>query len=115
MAPPSQFEVGSNSTIVPNPMSEAAAFFIRFDQPEVNDLELVDFWGAGAPYVDFHDFRVLGECIPLLEAVYNSRGDFMQGFLLGYSTREHFLKLLGSVMNDIKHNFIDTVFAERIL
>ena len=29
--------------------------------------------------------------------------------------REHFLKLLGSIMNDIEHNFIDTVFAERIL
>jgi len=39
----------------------------------------------------------------------------MQGFLLGYSAREHFLKLLGSVMNDIEHNFIDTVSAERIL
>ena len=56
MAPPSQFEVGSNSAIVPNPMSEVVAFFIRFDQSEVNDLELVDFWDAGAPYVDFHDF-----------------------------------------------------------
>ena len=29
--------------------------------------------------------------------------------------REHFLKLLGSVMNDIEHNFIDTVSVERIL
>ena len=29
--------------------------------------------------------------------------------------REHFLKLLGSVMNNIKHNFVDTIFAERIL
>ena len=29
--------------------------------------------------------------------------------------REHFVKLLGSVMNDIEHNFIDTVFAKRIL
>ena len=26
-----------------------------------------------------------------------------------------FLKLLGSMMNDIKQNFIDTVSAERIL
>ena len=29
--------------------------------------------------------------------------------------REHVLKLLGSVMNDIKYNFIDIVFAKRIL
>ena len=29
--------------------------------------------------------------------------------------REHFLKLLESVMNDIEHNFIDTMFVERIL
>ncbi|XP_030968340.1 uncharacterized protein LOC115988855 [Quercus lobata] len=31
VAPPSQFEVGSNSAIVPNPISEVAALFIRFD------------------------------------------------------------------------------------
>ena len=29
--------------------------------------------------------------------------------------REHFLNLLESVMNDIKHKFIDIVSAERIL
>ena len=39
----------------------------------------------------------------------------MQGFCLGRSTREHFLKLLGSVMNDIEHNFVDIVSFERIL
>ena len=39
----------------------------------------------------------------------------MQGFRLGYSVREHFLKLLGSVMNDVEHNFVDTVSSERIL
>ena len=39
----------------------------------------------------------------------------MQGFFLGRSTREHFLKLLGSVMNDIEHNFVDTVSSEKIL
>ena len=39
----------------------------------------------------------------------------MQGFFLGRSTREHFLKLLGSVMNDIGHNFVDTVSSEKIL
>ena len=39
----------------------------------------------------------------------------MQRFLLSHFATEHFLKFLGSVMNDIKHNFIDAVFAERIL
>ena len=39
----------------------------------------------------------------------------MQEFLFGRSAREHFLKLLGCVMNDIEHNFVDTVSAERIL
>ena len=39
----------------------------------------------------------------------------MQGFCLGRSAREHFLKLLGSVMNDIEHNFVDTISSERIL
>ena len=47
--------------------------------------------------------------------VHNNRGDFIQGFCLGCSTREHFLRMLGSVMNDIKHNFVDTVSTERIL
>ena len=39
----------------------------------------------------------------------------MQGFRLSHSAREHFLKLLGSVMNDIEYNFVDTVSFERIL
>ena len=39
----------------------------------------------------------------------------MQGFLFGQSTREHFLKLLEIVMNNIEHNFVDTVSVERIL
>ena len=39
----------------------------------------------------------------------------MQDFRLGRSAREHFLKILGCVLNDIEHNFIDTVSAERIL
>ena len=39
----------------------------------------------------------------------------MQGFRLGHSFKEHFLKLLGSVMNDIELNFVDTVSSERIL
>lgn len=112
---PSQFEVGSSSATVPDPAKEAAAFFTRFDQPEVNNLDPADFWGARSPYVDFHGFKVPGECAPHLEAIYRSHGDFMQGFFLGRSAREHFLKLLGSVMNDIEHNSIDTISAERIL
>ena len=39
----------------------------------------------------------------------------MQEFHLGHSVREHFLKMLGCVLNDIEHNFIDSVSAERIL
>ena len=39
----------------------------------------------------------------------------MRGFLFGRSAREHFLKLLGIVMNDIEHNSIDTISAEKIL
>jgi len=47
--------------------------------------------------------------------VYNSCGDFMQGFHLSRSARKHFLKMLGSVMNDIEYNFVNTVSTERIL
>ena len=50
-----------------------------------------------------------------LVMVHNNRGNFMQGFCLGRSAREHFLRMLGSVMNDIEHNFVDTVSTERIL
>ena len=57
----------------------------------------------------------LGSVLLILEEVYRSCGDFMWGFLLGRFARELFLKLLGSVMNDIKHNFIDIVSTERIL
>ena len=39
----------------------------------------------------------------------------MQGFRLGCSAREHFLKMLGCMLNDIERNFLDTVSAERIL
>ena len=67
------------------------------------------------PYVDFHGFRVPQYCVSHLEAVFNSRKDFVQGFRLGHSFKEHFLKLLGSIMNDIELNFADTVSSERIL
>ena len=49
-----------------------------------------------------------------MKAVYNSCGDFMQGFLFGQSTKEHFFKLLGCIMNAIEHNFINTVSAKRM-
>ena len=107
--------MGSSSGTVPDPMSKAAAFFAHFDQPKVNDLDLVDFWGSRPPYVDFHGFRVPEDCASHLKVVYNSCGDFMQGFRLGHSAREHFLKLLGRVMNDIEYNFIDIVSTKRIL
>ena len=111
----SQFEVGSSSVVVPDPVGKATTFFARFDQPKINDLNLTDFWGSGPPYVDFHGFRVPQDCASHLKAIFSSRGHFMQGFCLGRSTREHFLKLLGSVMNDIEHNFVDIVSFERIL
>ena len=47
--------------------------------------------------------------------IYSSRGNFMQEFCLGRSAREHFLKMLGCVLNDIEHSFIDSVSTERIL
>ena len=46
----SQFEISSSSVNVPDPASEAATFFTRFD------LDPSDFWDAGSPYVDFHGF-----------------------------------------------------------
>ena len=39
----------------------------------------------------------------------------MQGFPLGRFAREHFIKLLRCVMNDIDHDFIDIISIERIL
>ena len=96
-------------------MSEAAAFFAHFDQPEVNDLNPTDFCGSRPPYVDFHGFKVPEDYASHLVAVYSSHGDFMQGFHLGYSAREHFLKMLRSMINDIEHNFVNTISTKRIL
>ena len=47
--------------------------------------------------------------------IYSSRGNFIQEFRLACFAREHFLKMLGCVLNDIEHNFVDTVSIERIL
>ena len=103
---PSRFEIGSSSATVPNPVSEAAAFFAHFEQVETNDFDLADFWCVESPYVDFHNFWVPKECVAHLEADYNSHGDFIQGFPFSHSTREHFLKLLGCVINDVENNFM---------
>ena len=112
---PSQFEVGSNFVTIPNPTNEVTAFFTCFDQPEVNDLGPADFWGSGPSYADFHGFRVPEDCVSHLVMIHSNHGDFMQGFRLGRFAREHFLRMLGSVMNDIEHNFVDTVSIEMIL
>ena len=95
---PSQFEAGSSSAAIPD---DAATFFAHFDQSEVNDLGPADFWASGPPYVDFYGFRVPEDCVSHLVMIYNSRGNFMQEFRLGRSPREHFLKMLGCVLNDI--------------
>ena len=71
--------------------------------------------GTRPPYMDFHGYWVPNNCVRYLEAVYRSHGNFMQRFPLSRSAREHFLKLLGCVMNEIKHNFVDTVSVKRIL
>ena len=51
---PSQFEAGSSSYVaIPD---DAVSFFVRFDQPEVNDLGPAEFWASSPPYVDFYGF-----------------------------------------------------------
>ena len=47
--------------------------------------------------------------------LYSRHGNFMREFRLGRSSREHFLQMLGCVLNDIEHNFIDSVSVEKIL
>ena len=83
---PSQFEVGSSSATIPD---DAATFFARFDQSEVNDLGPADFWASGPPYVNFFGFRVPEDCVSHLVMIYSSHGNFMQEFCLGRSAREH--------------------------
>ena len=112
---PSQFEVGSNSTAVPDLANDAATFFAHFDQPEINNLGPADFWASSPPYVDFYGFQVPEDCVSHLVMIYNSHDNFMLEFRLGRSAREHFLKMLGCVLNNIEHNFIDSVSANGIL
>ena len=109
---PSQFKAGSSSAAVPN---DAASFFVRFDEPEVNDLGPANFWASGPPYVDFYGFRVPEDCVSHLVMLYSRHGNFMREFRLGRSSREHFLQMLGCVLNDIEHNFINSVSARKIL
>ena len=65
--------------------------------------------------MNFHGYWVPNDCVGYLEAIYLSHGNFMQRFPFSCSAREHFLKLLGCVMNEIKHNFVETVSVKRIL
>ena len=48
--------MGSSFAAIPNPANDAATFFARFDQLEVNDLGPADFWAFGPPYMDFYGF-----------------------------------------------------------
>nr|POF18731.1 hypothetical protein CFP56_24959 [Quercus suber] len=88
----SQFEVGSSFATISNPVSKVAAFFSHFDQPEVNELNLADFWGSRPPYVDFHGFRVSEDCASHLVAVYSSHGDFIVGFAVEF-VLDHLLEV----------------------
>lgn len=53
--------------------------------------------------------------LPSSLALSKWKGMILTWFPLGCSAREHFLKLLGCVMDDIEHNFVDTIYAERHL
>ena len=77
MASTSRFEVGDSFATIPDSVSEATTLFTWFDKAKTNDLDPTDFWGTGAPYVDFYGFQVLDKCVTHLEAVYNSHRDFM--------------------------------------
>ena len=73
-------------------------------------------WQTSGPLVLLMQiFMVFEDCVSHLVMIYNSRGNFMQEFRLGHSAREHFLKMLGCMLNDIEHSFIDSVSTERIL
>ena len=64
--------------------------------------------------MDFLGYSMPQDYVDLL-AVFKEHGDFTQGVLLGHSAGEHFLKPPGYVLNNIQHNFVDTVSVERIL
>ena len=59
---PSQFEASSSSHVaIPD---DAASFFVRFDQPEVNDLGLAEFWASGPPLWILMAFESLRTVFP---------------------------------------------------
>lgn len=68
---------GSNSAIATDPVDKATTFFTLYEQVEMNDFDLVDFWGIGPPYVDFHGYQVLEDCLENLKVVYRNHRDFM--------------------------------------
>ena len=76
---PSQFEAGSSSYVAI--LDDAAFFFVRFDQPEVNDLGPAKFWASGPPYVDFYDFRVPQDCVSHLVMIYSSQATLCRAFV----------------------------------
>ncbi|KAL0010232.1 hypothetical protein SO802_005340 [Lithocarpus litseifolius] len=49
-------DAGRSFSTVVDLMEEVTSFFVRFEQRESNDLDPVDFWGIGPPYVDFHGY-----------------------------------------------------------
>lgn len=55
------------------------------------------------------------DSIDHLRAILKKQGDFTKHFPLGLVAGECFLKLLGSMLNDIQHNFLDTSSTKRIL
>lgn len=92
---------GSTTTSVGNLASELASFFAHFDQPKRNDLHLLDFWGTCSFYVDFLGYSMLQNCVDLLQTILKACGDFTQGLPLSHSIGEHFLRLMGCVIDDI--------------
>ena len=75
--PGAVFDTGSNSAIATDPVDKATTLFTRYEQVEMNDFDLVDFWGIGPPYVDFHGYQVLEDCLENLKVVYRNHRDFM--------------------------------------
>lgn len=75
--PGAVFDTGSNSAIATDPVDKATTFFTHYEQVEMNDFDLVDFWGIGPPYVDFHGYQVLEDCLENLKVVYRNHRDFM--------------------------------------
>jgi len=63
-------------------MSEAAAFFVRFDQLEVNDLDLADFRGAGLLMLIFTASGFLSSAFPIWRQSIVAAETLCRGFFL---------------------------------